>query len=135
MIQSCLMTTTDFPKWIEEKLQERGWRPADLAFAAKIPAGTLSHILNSSRGVGHEVCLAIAHALHERPEEVFRVAGLLPSEGSSDLEDRLSQRLSEIFELLNEDDQELLMAMAEKLLQAKRLQGAREVRIGSETAT
>jgi transcriptional regulator with XRE-family HTH domain len=70
---------TTLVEFLEEELQRRSWRPADLARAAGVPDATISHILNSSRRAGPEVCNAIARALDEPPEQIFRMAGLLPS--------------------------------------------------------
>jgi len=64
--------------FLEAELIRRSWRPADLARAAGVPDATISHILNSSRRAGPEVCNALARALDEPPERVFRLAGLLP---------------------------------------------------------
>jgi len=64
--------------FLEAELARRAWRPADLARAAGVPDATISHILNGSRRAGPEVCNALARALDEPPERVFRLAGLLP---------------------------------------------------------
>ena len=70
---------TTLLEFLEEELVSRSWRPADLARAAGVPQATISHILNGSRRAGPEVCNALARALGERPERIFRLAGLLPS--------------------------------------------------------
>ena len=70
---------TPFADWIEQELKQRGWKPADLTAAARLGAGTLSNILSEDRKPGPSVCLAIAQALDYPPEEVFRLAGLLPT--------------------------------------------------------
>jgi transcriptional regulator with XRE-family HTH domain len=67
-----------FSQWLESELEERGWRPADLAHRAELPNATLSRILNGHRRAGPEVCVALAAALEVPPEQVFRLAGLLP---------------------------------------------------------
>jgi len=67
------------PNWIRAQLDERGWRPADLARHAGLTNATLSRILNGTRQAGPEVCTAIANALGVPPEYVFRLAGLLPT--------------------------------------------------------
>ena len=65
-------------EYLEEELISRSWRPADLARAASLPDATISHVLNGSRRAGPEVCNALARALDEPPEKIFRLAGLLP---------------------------------------------------------
>jgi transcriptional regulator with XRE-family HTH domain len=66
-----------FSDWIESELKNRGWKPADLARAAGITDATLSRVLSGSRNPGPELCRAIAAALNEPEEKVFRKAGLL----------------------------------------------------------
>jgi plasmid maintenance system antidote protein VapI len=63
---------------LRAELVRRSWRPADLARAAGVPDATISHILNGSRRAGPDLCNAIARALDESPERIFRLAGLLP---------------------------------------------------------
>ena len=78
MIEYYLMET--FAEWLEQELNKRGWRPADLARQADIPDATLSRILNNTRGAGPDACNAIASALGYPPVLVFRKARLLPPE-------------------------------------------------------
>lgn len=63
--------------WVLEELDKRGWKPADLAHRAGLSTGSLSNILNGNRKAGPDVCRAIADALGEPEEKVFRLAGLL----------------------------------------------------------
>jgi transcriptional regulator with XRE-family HTH domain len=69
---------TTLVEYLEDELVNRSWRPADLARAANLPDATISHVLNGSRRAGPEVCNALARALDEPPEKIFRLAGLLP---------------------------------------------------------
>jgi transcriptional regulator with XRE-family HTH domain len=73
-----ILTVDNLINWLEDQLNKRGWRPADLARTANIPDATLSNILNQNRKAGPDVCNAIAKALNEPPEKIFRLAGLLP---------------------------------------------------------
>ena len=70
---------TNLVEYLEDELVSRSWRPADLARAANLPDATISHILNGNRRAGPEGCNALAQALDEPPEKIFRLAGLLPS--------------------------------------------------------
>jgi transcriptional regulator with XRE-family HTH domain len=65
-------------EWLEVELAKRAWKPADLARAAHLPDATISNILNFNRKAGSDVCNAIAKALDEPPEKIFRLAGILP---------------------------------------------------------
>jgi transcriptional regulator with XRE-family HTH domain len=69
---------TDFPEWLETELKKRGWRPSDLAQAAGLYPATVNRVLNRERQAGPDVCNAIARALGQPPEKIFRLAGLLP---------------------------------------------------------
>jgi len=76
MVESYLME--EFITWLEEELNRRDWQPADLARKANLGNSTITRILGETRKAGPEVCVAIAQALGEPPEKVFRLAGLLP---------------------------------------------------------
>lgn len=96
----------DFANWLEEKLKERGWQPADLARKAHLGNSTVTRILNSNRGAGPEVCLAIARTLQLPPELVFRKAGLLPSKSETSPN---FEELLHLFELLKEEKRHLAL--------------------------
>ncbi len=67
-----------FSNWINEQLDQREWRPADLARVGNINTGLLSRIISGSRSAGPQTCIAIAQAFKLPPEQVFRIAGILP---------------------------------------------------------
>ncbi len=64
--------------WINEEAEKRDWNNSELARRAKISQSNLSLILSEQRNVTWDFCEAIAKAFGERPEKVFRLAGLLP---------------------------------------------------------
>ena len=66
-----------FTVWILNELSKRNWKPADLAHKAGVSTGALSNVLNGNRKAGPEFCRAIAKALGEPEEKIFRLAGLL----------------------------------------------------------
>lgn len=69
---------SEFSQWLQAKLTERGWKASDLAKRAGLGNSTITRILDGSRRAGPDVCNAIAEILEEEPDEVFRLAGLLP---------------------------------------------------------
>lgn len=85
--------------WLREELHKRDWRPADLAHKAGLSTGSLSNVLGGNRKAGPDICNAIARALGEPPEKVFRLAGLLPSLPTS--EDELLDEVAETFKRLS----------------------------------
>ena len=70
---------TSFSDWLIKELQTRGISSADLSRQAGISKGAISHIINSNRNPGIDMCLGISRAFNLPPEEVYRKAGLLPS--------------------------------------------------------
>lgn len=67
----------DLPEWLEQKIKKQEWQPSDLARKAGVYTGTITRILNRERGAGPIICRAIAKALIEPEENIFRLAGLL----------------------------------------------------------
>lgn len=71
-------------QWLDDKLSEKGWTRAELARQAHISQSILSHLDNSRRNPGVEVCRAISKALRIPLATVYREAGLLPKEKDND---------------------------------------------------
>ena len=84
-----------FIPWLLEELNKRSWRPADLAHRAGLSTGSLSNVLSGNRNAGPDICNAVARALGEPPEKVFRLAGLLPPLPGTD--DELINEVTETF--------------------------------------
>jgi len=68
----------DFVTWLSNELNTRSWSMSELARRAGITHGAISHVLSESRNPGPDFCKAIARAFGIPPEQVFRLAGLLP---------------------------------------------------------
>jgi transcriptional regulator with XRE-family HTH domain len=83
------MEKQNFNEWLDEELKKRSWNKAELARRAHISQSALSMIKSGEREPGLEILTSIAHALKESPENVYRIAGLLPpiDQDDSDLED------------------------------------------------
>lgn len=116
-----MVQPTEFTDWIEAQLRIRDWNPADLARKSGITPPHVSRVLSGSRGVGGDFCLGIARAFQMPPEEVFRLAGLLPPARTHDpgpvyhVGNNLSERLARAFGRLGVTDQELVVSLAERL--------------------
>ena len=87
-----------FRPWLLQELKNRSWRPADFARRAGLHTGSLSNIMSGNRRAGQDMCQAIAQALAEPPEKLFRLAGLLPPLPAA--EDELLHELIETFKRL-----------------------------------
>jgi len=68
----------NFGTWLNDELNDRDWNQNQLAKKAGLASGTISNIINGSKGIGSDTALAIAQALHIPPKIVFEAAGLLP---------------------------------------------------------
>lgn len=114
--------TKTFVSWLLAEMEKRGWTQADLARRGNIPTGVLSRIINSQRGPGASTCIKIATAFNIPPQEVFRMAGILPKSLTDELENNLSFRqVYNLMKGLSPEEQQNLIAYAEFLLeQAKR---------------
>src|SRR3990167_5968829 len=84
---------SEFSEWLNQELESRNLKPADLAKKANISQSTISMIVSGQRGPGTEFCLAIAEAFKLPPEDVFRRAGLLPHKSEPDAETREAAHL------------------------------------------
>ena len=66
-----------FNDWLLERLKENGWSQADLARRSGLTRGAISNYVNGR--VPDEISLRkIAKAFNMPPENVFRIAGVLP---------------------------------------------------------
>lgn len=101
----------NFSLWLLNELEKRNWQPADLAKKARISRGSLSNILNNYRKPGPDLCLAIAQALGEPPEKVFRLAGLLPPlPGGED--EQISREVMDILRNMSPENRQDLLNYA-----------------------
>jgi transcriptional regulator with XRE-family HTH domain len=71
-------TRAEFIKWLMEEMTTNGWTNSELARRAGVVPSTVSMVLSRRQRPGLEFCVGIARALHVPPEEVLRLAGLLP---------------------------------------------------------
>lgn len=97
-----------FVEWLEGELARKSWKPADLARAANISTGGLSHVLNGERRLGPDMALAIARALGVPPEVVFRKSGLLPELPGPERDPTFQELLEVVKNMSVEERQEIL---------------------------
>lgn len=64
--------------WMNDEMNERGWSYAELARRSGLSPSTISLTNSGRNSATWDFCLAIANAFGEPPENVFRIAGLLP---------------------------------------------------------
>jgi transcriptional regulator with XRE-family HTH domain len=99
-ITICQMDALDFPSWLQDRLDEKGWRSTELAKRADLSDAALSRILRGTRKPDPETLKALSHALKISEEDIFRAAGLLsanPDQGEGDEWDRRIMHLLKLF--------------------------------------
>lgn len=112
MTRTINATTQDkLMEWIDQQLDANGWNDAELSKRARISHSVLSKFRAGIRPIGWEACVAIADALHVRPEIVLRLANLLP-EAPLDKSDPELDELAYLFQQLPEADRQRILAIA-----------------------
>lgn len=110
--------------WIDAQLKTRGWSQADLARRSGISSATITRIKTGERGIGPEVCAAIARSFGYPPELVMRKAGLIQEE-KTELPSN-ARMIAHIIARLPDADQDELLQLAQMKLD--RVQAADRVK-------
>jgi transcriptional regulator with XRE-family HTH domain len=115
---TCAMT--DFSLWLGKELDQRGWSRSEAARRGEISPSSLDKVMGGFGNPGVRFCRGIARAFQMSPEEVYRLAGLLPASSGSQrppaqMGNNLSDREATAFGRLGVTDQELVVAMTERL--------------------
>jgi transcriptional regulator with XRE-family HTH domain len=99
--------TNDLIGWIEQERERRNWSINELARQAGLSPGTVADVLNQRTNPGLQFCTEIARALNVPPENILRLAGLLPPQPEE------TATINEFIHLLNqlpaEEQKELLL--------------------------
>lgn len=102
-----------FVEWIDSELEAREWTRADLARKAGITESSLSLIYSGGRSPGKKTCDGIAKAFRLPPDQVYRIAGILPMKPNND---ETVTEIVHIYHLLNEDNKDDLLDYAKNRL-------------------
>lgn len=102
------MAIIEFAEWLQEELDKRDWRQADLARYGGIATSMLSRVMTGERSPGPDTCVSIARAFRMPPEDVFRKAGLLPLQQN---ETETQREMRFLFDQLDEQAQATVIAM------------------------
>lgn len=68
-------TTPDWPDWLQERLERRGWRQKDLAKHLGYTTPHMSRIATGTRQPTRDACVRIAQIFGEPLETVWQLAG------------------------------------------------------------
>jgi transcriptional regulator with XRE-family HTH domain len=102
------MDDNEMVVWLNEQLNERGWSMRELARRSGLSHAVISLVLSKHNAPGLDFCVGVARALDVPPENVLRMAGLIPKRTTR------QEMVDEIlyhFEGLNEDDQLRVITM------------------------
>jgi transcriptional regulator with XRE-family HTH domain len=69
---------TKLSTWLANEIETRGWSIRELARRAGVSHTTVADVISQQRIPTWDFCAAIAGALDKSPEDIFRLAGLLP---------------------------------------------------------
>ena len=79
-----VMAIQDLAIWLREYLETTGLSQAELARKSHLSPSQISRILNMTSTPSQDALVAIAKAVNISPEEVFRIAGVLPVKRDED---------------------------------------------------
>ena len=106
----------EFREWLQNELNKREWRATDLAQRGNIDNGLVSRLLSGARPPSVEVLKKIASAFMYPVDDVFRHAGVLPTQRES----QRTAALRHVAEQLEEEDIEELIQLARYKLQRRK---------------
>ena len=86
---------TTFIGWLNERMQENGYSPADLAKLSGISKQAISNYLNEQRKPEAEQIVLLAKVFNLPAEDLFRIAGILPPSNK----EAVPEKLKQIYEL------------------------------------
>jgi transcriptional regulator with XRE-family HTH domain len=114
-----------FVSWINAELNQRGWSRSEAARRGGFSPSTLDKVIGGFSGPGPTLCRGLARAFERPADEVFRLAGILPTQAKQPRPARDSRRvIYEIdgdqvllakFHAMNAADQDLVKGLIERL--------------------
>jgi len=111
-----------FYEWLQAKMDEEGLGVRELCRMAGVSSGTISRVLNGTRGPGPVLCQKLARALRVPEILVFVEAGLIsPARGAGEA------TLRELWELIPDlpvEEQRSIVAEARALYEVSQPQTA-----------
>ena len=99
---------TDFVDWLIQEVAKRGWSYRELSRRAGLSPSAVSKVASGERNAGFDFCMSIAGPLASTPEEVLRLAGLLPSLPGTDGDASMARTLEMMKYLRSEVREEIV---------------------------
>lgn len=106
------MNALDFPLWLQDRLEEKGWRSTELAKRAELSDAAISRILRGERKADPDTLKALARALKISEEDMFRAAGLLSAKADQE-DDEWDRRIMHLLSLFPAEEKEKIVKRLE----------------------
>jgi len=109
-----------FAEWLNKELDKRGWSQSEAARRGEISSQMVNAVVNGHANPGPGFCRGVSRAFQVPLDDVFRLAGILPSRPGHDHRSPLRPedvegRLVAAWRGLSEDDQARVLDLAERL--------------------
>ena len=104
----------NFVEWLDLQLRERKWSPSELARNSGVSQSAISLVLKGDRNPGNNFCDGIAKAFNIPPDDVYRIAGLLPMKPN---DDQTVSEITHIYHELTDENRDDLLDYARLRLQ------------------
>lgn len=111
-----------FGEWLDRQLSERGWSQSELARRGGVSASGVQQVVAGITRPGPKICRAVAVAFGISPEEVFRLANLMPQRPQAVRDQRRivyevngEERLLALWRALSVEDQGRVRDLMERL--------------------
>lgn len=111
-----------FVNWINTELNDRGWSRSEAARRGGFSSSTLDKVIGGYSRPGLVLCRGLARAFGISQDEVFRLAGLLPSQATPRVRARrivyeadIGDRILALWRGLTPEDQALVLNLLERL--------------------
>ncbi len=106
-----MFTMENFGDWLLEQLKNRDMSQSELARLAGISKGTVSNLVNGTKGIGPDSLTAIAYALKLPRDLVFEKAGILPRKPELS---PIKRKLAHLAQDLPDSDVEIAITLLEQ---------------------
>ena len=106
----------EFVSFIKEELKKRNWSHAELARRSGISQAHISRVLNSDYQPGLELLNSLSTSFNLPPEQLFRLANILPERTNSNQE---NEELIFLFSQLNQEYKNIVLDFMQILINRK----------------
>jgi transcriptional regulator with XRE-family HTH domain len=111
-----------FSTWLDKELQARGWSQSEAARRGEISSQMINAVVNGQANPGLDFCKGISRAFKLPLEDVFRLAGILPSPLVPQARERrlvyevnTDELVLDLWRALGPEDQEIVRELMERL--------------------